>query len=97
MSETNEEIIKEFKKKIMCSCDEDHNTDHTVSNPETTEEALKEALKKQKAELIEKFEGIVGVVDEEFLSMEDAEDYVGEWAINVDRKRIKQELNLIKK
>ncbi len=37
---------------------------------------------------------VIGEVDQEFLSQPDAEDYVGEWAINKDRQRILSALNL---
>jgi len=39
------------------------------------------------------FKDIVNVVDEEFLALPDAEDYIGEWTINMERKRILEALD----
>lgn len=48
------------------------------------EQEISQALADDRKRLAE----IVGVVDEKFLARPDAEDYVGEWAINKDRQRI---------
>ena len=55
----------------------------------------KETLSRHNQALVEKFREIVGPVDEEFLAQPDAEDYVGEWSVNVDRKRILSALDKV--
>lgn len=47
-------------------------------------------------EVVENMKEIIGIVDEDFLAQPDAEDYVGEWAINKDRQRISQALDSLK-
>jgi len=56
-------------------------------------ETLQDTIDTVVAEERKVFKEIVNIVDEEFLALPDAEDYIGEWTINVERKRILETLD----
>jgi len=88
MNNKHQELIDE---KVAEFTYQDHG--HVLGLITFFEQTLQDTIDIVVAEERKVFKEIVNIVDEEFLALPDAEDYIGEWTINVERKRILETLD----